>query len=95
MELVTDAAELAEAGTSPSSSPSRPITNGRKRKRTPADSNQSPGSTLRDEDLDDAADEKLRSGTKRACNECRQQKVSTKMVLNPGPGPGRSRKYSY
>lgn len=77
MELTTDAVELVEAGTSPSSSPSRHASNGRKRKRTPADSNQSPGSTLRDDDLDDVADEKSRSGTKRACNECRQQKVST------------------
>ena len=55
--------------------------NGAKRKRSighPVGTgfDSSPGSVLNDDDANDQSEKKRQPGVKRACNECRQQKVS-------------------
>lgn len=78
------------ASTSPTSpASSRHGSGGPKRKRSSVlvGAESSPGSDL-DDDHADAADhdKKRQPGVKRACNECRQQKVSrTTMLGLPGP----------
>ncbi len=83
-----DGSPLLAAGGGASLSPTSPVSvrsvigpNGIKRKRSaggPASFgfDSSPGSVLNDDDAGDQSEKKRQPGVKRACNECRQQKVS-------------------
>lgn len=52
---------------------------GGKRKRSGAGFESSPGSGVEGEHDEDEAERRRQPGVKRACNECRQQKVSHRM----------------
>lgn len=86
-----DGSPLLAAGGGASLSPTSPVSvrsiagaNGAKRKRSaggPASTfDSSPGSVLNDDD-GDHSEKKRQPGVKRACNECRQQKVSQTLSL--------------
>lgn len=90
-----DGSPLLAAGGGASLSPTSPVSvrsviniNGIKRKRStgaPASAgfDSSPGSVLNDDDNGDQSEKKRQPGVKRACNECRQQKLRCDVVQDP------------
>ncbi|OAA62823.1 c6 zinc finger domain containing protein [Niveomyces insectorum RCEF 264] len=90
-----DGSPLLAAGGGASLSPTSPVSvrsvigfNGAKRKRSigaPASAgfDSSPGSVLNDDDGGEHGEKKRQPGVKRACNECRQQKLRCDVVQDP------------
>ncbi|EFX04193.1 c6 zinc finger domain containing protein [Grosmannia clavigera kw1407] len=93
--LFMDGSPLLAAGGGASLSPTSPVSvrsviniNGVKRKRStgaPASAgfDSSPGSVLNDDDNGDPSEKKRQPGVKRACNECRQQKLRCDVSQDP------------
>jgi hypothetical protein len=72
-----DGQGAASGGASSPTTSVRPGTSGSyKRKRSGVEFESSPGSALEGEGDDDEVERRRQPGVKRACNECRQQKVS-------------------